>query len=88
MKKLLTIAALTLLTSTAFANTEVGDTYAGKHISAEKAHDIQMGSNEAYGSMMIKQPADHKDTSNQNIQRGEGENYGSMMIKQPPHHKN
>ncbi len=86
MKKLLAITALTLLTSSAFAYNEVGDAYSGKHASSEKAHSIQMGTNENYGSQLIPQPADHKDGANFKNQQGENESYGSMMIDQPADH--
>ena len=87
MNKLLSITALTFLASTAFANTEVGDIYTGKHVSAEKAHAIQMGSNETYGSLLISQPADHKDAANLKGQQGEGELYADILFNQATSHK-
>lgn len=85
MKKLFAITSLLLLTSTAWADNEVGDT-SDVHVKAEKAHDVQRGQNEQYGSMMMNQPADHKDVAGEKLQRGEAESYGSMMIKQPADH--
>jgi len=61
MKKLIAIAALTILTSTAWAHNNTGNSYSGNHISSEKAHAIQLGSNEFYASVLISQPADHQD---------------------------
>lgn len=87
MKKLLAITVFTLMTSAAWAGDEPAESSSGEHVKKEYAHDVQMGLNEQYGSMMIKQPSDHKDRATNHYQRGEGENYGSQFIKQPGDHK-
>ncbi len=87
MKNILLITAFTLFTSTAFAADEPAESSSGEHVKKEYAHDVQMGLNEKYGSMMIDQPNDHKDRATNHYQRGEGENYGSVLIKQPGDHK-
>jgi hypothetical protein len=85
MKKLFVITSLVLMTSTAWADNEVGDASA-VHTKTEMAHDVQKGQNEQYGSMMMKQPADHKDMAGDKVQQGKGEMYGSMTIPQPADH--
>lgn len=71
MNKLLVITTLTLLTSTAWANNEVGDSYTGKHVKSEKAHALQMGMNETNGSQQIAQPADHSHVAGTKNQKSE-----------------
>lgn len=85
MKKIVAITSLVLMTSTAWADNEVGDA-SSVHTKAEMAHDMQRGQNEMYGSMMMKQPADHMDDASDRHQQGEGEMYGSMQIEQPADH--
>lgn len=70
MNKLITIAALGLLTSTAWAaDSSLGDTqemYGSPlldHNQSEQAHSVQRAIGDNYGSMDIKQPADHTDSA-------------------------
>jgi len=78
MKKLIAIAALTILTSTAWASDEVGDSWSGNSVVSEKAHDIQLGNNDFYASMLIAQPADRPDTAGLVAQQGVNELYGIL----------
>ena len=68
MNKFITIAALGLLTSTAWAadtsmsgNQEMYGNPLMDHNQAERAHAVQREVGDNYGSLDIKQPADHVD---------------------------
>lgn len=70
MKKIFAIAILALLSSSAFAHDRImggnPDMYGSPlldHGTAEKAHALQMGYGDQYGSSLIAQPSDHADKS-------------------------
>ncbi|MEN8180397.1 MAG: urea transporter [Pseudomonadota bacterium] len=66
MKKIIAFASLALLTSVAWSHDKTfggnPDLYGSPlldHGKAERAHAVQMGIGDSYGSQLIPQPADH-----------------------------
>lgn len=87
MKKLIAIAGLALLTSTAWAHHEHfgnnGEMYGSplvEHGPGETVHAVQLGEGDAYASPHIEQPADHTHDKGEGGQKGEGDLYGSILV--------
>lgn len=94
MKKIFVFTSIALLTANVWASdkfvgvgNEMDHSILSEHGPGEKAHALQKGKGEMYGSIDIPQPADHSHMATDNtMQKGEGETYGSINIPQPADH--